>query len=599
VESQAFSAPTSDRSVSDRLPRVGVSIHWYTLAIVTSLLNGCTFGFIAWREGHGGLREWSFAWLAWALAAFALSLLGSPETHPLIKVSCGGLWVVSSTFFLRGAYRLVSRKTPRTWYAVGVGAVTISVALGVGPAGERGMLPLVLFQSVGLISTGALLISSARKRAGAWLCGGALIVLGLHLLDAPLLSKVPNAFLWGFLVAIALQMLTALGMLMLYYEESQHRLVSAQRELERTRRIEALGRIAGGVAHDFNNMLTVMQGNVELLRRHATEQTERSGSLDAIEETIERAGRLTSQLLAFGRRSVVKPQSINVKQIVSGTLEMLRRVIPDAIELRFVCSDTELCAALDQALLEQIVLNLVTNARDAITAPGSIVVHLRKRTEPRPELVLSVKDDGEGIDAGTIDRIFEPFYTSKEDRGGTGLGLPSVQGAVTQLGGTIQVTSSKGQGSTFEIRLPWVDWKPAPAPHASARPSGVKTQLLVLVVDDDAAVRRTTARTLAEGGHQAELAADGATALALARSKRYDVIISDLLMPGMGGLELMEEISNILPRATFVLTSGYPKDAHIDPNRVEFLQKPYKGEDLLRVLEARRSSTRLETALLG
>lgn len=568
---------------------MGVSIHWYTLAVVTSLLNGCTFGFIAWREGHGALREWSFAWLAWALAALSLSLFSSHETHPLIAVSCGGLWVVSSTFFLRGAYRLVSRETPRTWYAVVGGAVVVSLALGVGPSGERGMLPLVLFQSAGLISTGWLLISNARKRRGAWICGGALIVLGLHLLDAPLLATTPGAFLWGFLFAIALQMLTALGMLMLYYEESQYRLVKAQSELERIRRIEALGRIAGGVAHDFNNMLTVMQSHVELLRRHTSEPTAHLESLDAIEGTIERAGRLTSQLLAFGRRSVVKSKAIDVRQVISNTLGMLRRVIPESIELRFDCVDTEVRAALDQALLEQIVLNLVTNARDAISTRGSIVIELQKTTEPRPELVLAVSDDGAGMDAETVERIFEPFYTSKEERGGTGLGLPSVQGAVTQLGGTIQVTSNKGRGSTFEVRLPWRSPKAEPTPSTSATPSAVKPRLHVLVVDDDAAVRKTTVRTLTEGGHHAEDASDGTAALALARNKSYDVVVSDLLMPGMGGLELMEEISKILPSATFVLTSGYPKEAQMDATRVDFLQKPYKSEDLLRILEARSS----------
>ena len=568
---------------------MGVSIHWYALAVVTSLLNGCTLGFIGWRERDRVLWPWSLAWFAWALAALSLALLGSPEAHPIIAVLCGCLWVVSSLLLLQGAYRLVGRPIHKAWYAVAVAAVGLALLLGVGPSGARGMMPLVVFQSVGLVATGVLLIRNARQKAGAWLCGGALIVLGLHLLDAPLLAERPGAFLWGFVLAVALQMLTALGMLMLYYEHAQTQLKKAQNELEQTRRIEALGRIAGGVAHDFNNMLTVMQGNVEMLRRQgreSAEYTEGTSSLDAIEETIDRAGRLTAQLLAFGRRSVLKAQPVDVKEIVSRTLKLLRQVIPKTIELRFVCQEGNYHTALDQALLEQIVLNLVTNARDAITDEGTVTVELQQVFSPRTELVLVVTDDGMGMDAATLERVFEPFFSSKEEHRGTGLGLASVQGAVTQLGGQIRVTSEKAHGSRFEIVLPWTSAEPI---AARSTPSGVMSKLRVLVVDEDSAVLRTTVLTLTERGHLAEHATDAGKALKMARENSYDVIISDVSTPRMG-LEFMNEIEKLLPRATIVLTSGSPRDVQVDASRVEFLPKPYKGEELLRILDNRNTS---------
>lgn len=431
-----------------------VPLPWYALAIVTTWLNGSTLGFLAWRERHGALRSWAIAWLAWGVAVVPLAALGDPEAHPLIGVLCGLLWVVSTLGFLRGAYQLRDRSVPRSWYAIAGACATLALMLGVGPRGAVGMVPLVLFQSIGLSSTGVVIIRGGRGRAGAWLCGGALVGLGLHVLDAPLLTSHPALFLWGFVVAIALQVLAALGMLMLYYEHARAALLEAQRALEAQRRIEALGRIAGGVAHDFNNMLTVMRAHVELIRVQGETAPGTRASLGAMEDAISRAARLTAQLLAFGRRSVIRPRAIDIADVVADTLELLRKLVPERIELQLHRGEGSYVASLDQALLEQIVLNLVTNARDAIDDQGHIVVELERVDVPSSTVVIRVSDDGAGMDEAVKARVFEPFITSKPEGQGTGLGLASVQGAVSQLGGEVRVESEMGRGSTFEVLLP-------------------------------------------------------------------------------------------------------------------------------------------------
>ena len=554
-----------------------VSPHWYALAVVTTLLNGFTFGFIARRESNRVLKRWAWAWLSWGLAAASLTALGSPEERPLLAVVCGLLWVLSALCFLAGAYDFAERPMPRVWYAVGAACALLGIGIGVGPNGAQGMGPLVLFQSVGLGATGALLLRRARHRAGAWISGAALVALGVHLLDAPLLVTRPALFLWGFALAIALQVLAALGMLMLHYEHARQALLETQRVSEEQRRMEALGRIAGGVAHDFNNMLAVMLGELELARMEPPTHEGLEETLSAIEEAVQRAARLTAQLLAFGRQSVLRPHTTDIRAVVESTLDLLKKVVPENIQLKFECGEGPFTASMDQALLEQIALNLVTNARDAISGQGHIVVALSRSAQPEETVHLRVTDDGIGMDAGMMQRIFEPFYTSKGTGRGTGLGLASVQGAVTQLGGSIRVHSQPGRGSSFEVVLPWV--APRAREELRAAPHAVGTAR-ILVVDDDEGVRRLTLEMLKRAGHKAEQACDGAAALELLQRNRYDLVISDVVMPHMGGLELFAHVEKLHPETKLLLTSGYPFQSE-KPIAYPLLAKPFRRVDLL------------------
>jgi signal transduction histidine kinase len=259
-----------------------VSPQWFALAAAVTLLNGAVLGFVAHNEHNRTLRLWAWAWGAWGAAVVPLALIHPGELHALLALACGSLWVISSLCFLAGTHALVERAMPRSWFGVALVCVAVAFGLGIGPAGAAGMVPLVLFQMVGQFSTGLLLVRSGPGRLGARLAGLSLMVLSIHLLDAPLLALHPLAMVWGFVFATCLEVVVALGMLTLYYEHARSELVDAQRVLAETRRTEALGRIAGGVAHDFNNMLTVMLANLEFARRDSGQGRPIARALDNI-----------------------------------------------------------------------------------------------------------------------------------------------------------------------------------------------------------------------------------------------------------------------------------------------------------------------------
>jgi signal transduction histidine kinase len=562
---------------------------WYALACATTLLNAAVFGILGARERKPALKRWALGWLAWGLAVPLLVVLGTPDKPPLAAVACGLAWVISTLLFLDGTHRMLEARLPRAWLWLAAVDVLVAVGLGVGPDGQAGMLPLVLFQSLGLAAAGVVLLRRNRVHLGGWLAGPALVALGLHVLDAPLLARSPAWFVWGFVVAIVLQLLAALGVLALHYELTRAELGQTQRVLEQARRIEALGRIAAGVAHDFNNILTVLQGNLDLLSSRTELGTASSEPLSVMSQAIARGARLTRQLLAFGKRSQLEQHPTDVSQVVKSTLDLLRQVVPSNIELRFTCSEESLVATLDQALLEQIVLNLVTNARDAISGPGQVHVVLTRGAEPEAQLLLEVTDDGVGMDEQHLERIFEPFFTSKPHGRGTGLGLVAVQDAVAQLKGRISVRSRVGQGTTFSVQLPTPALLSSRPPEPSAPDS---PPLAILVVDDDASVRQVTARMLELGGHRVDQADDGQAALERLGQRRYDLVVSDVSMPRMGGIELHRQLTERQPHLAVLLTAGEPLD-HSQLN-VALLAKPYGPGQLLatvaKLTPARRAS---------
>ncbi len=557
---------------------MNVPVQWFGVVLVTTLINGLSLGYIAWREKHRALAFWSWAWFSWAAAVVPLTFIGGLEASPLAAVLCGLCWVVSTLYFLAGTYGLAGRPLPKVWLGVGIAAGGSSIGLALGAPPPVGMVPLVLFQSVGMASAGVLVVRRHRKYAGGWLCGLALIGLGVHVLDAPVAAQRPEWLMWGFVLATALELLTALGMLMLYYEHARVQLVVAQRALAETARMEALGRVAGGVAHDFNNMLAVVQGHLDL-GRLGGQKTFSEESFEAIEEAVDQAARLTNQLLTFGRRAVIQPRSTDVRGVVERTVELLRSVIPSSIELRFSAEPAQYVASMDRTLLEQIVLNLVTNARDAISGVGQIEVRLTPAGDASaPRLVLSVIDDGEGMEPAVAEQIFEPFFTTKGEGRGTGLGLASVQGAVSQLGGQIRVESKLGQGTSFVVSLPWlppVETTPPPPVEVG------ECSCTILVVDDDAGVRNVTQQMLETEGHRIEQAGNGQEALRKIQNKHFDLIISDLVMPEMSGTDLRALVSRLSPHTKVLLTSGYPRGAEPEDSSIHFLAKPFHRQQLL------------------
>jgi len=373
--------------------------------------------------------------------------------------------------------------------------------------------------------------------------------------------------------------------------------VTEQKQLEerlrQSQKLEAVGRLAGGVAHDFNNMLTAIGGYTDFALEHAEQGSPLRADLDEIRKATDRATLLTRQLLAFSRKQVLKPELLNLNGIVLELQSMLRPLIGEDVVLT-----TELDPALgpieaDPGQLHQVVMNLVVNARDAMPEGGRISIETANADvgegdddaiDPGRYVTLTVRDAGEGMDEQTLAQIFEPFFTTKESAKGTGLGLATVYGIVKQSGGYVAVESELGAGSAFTIYLRRADEArqavAEPAPVAARRePAETAGRAVVLVVEDEDVVRGLVHQVLAGDGHEVLLAAGADEALALADGRRIDVLLTDLTMPGLGGRELAGRLRAATPELKVVFMSGFADDGAYSPDalppRTAFLQKPF------------------------
>ncbi len=373
-------------------------------------------------------------------------------------------------------------------------------------------------------------------------------------------------------------------------------------QLKTSQKMEAIGSLAGGVAHDFNNLLSVILSCTVFALDSLKDGDPIREDLLEVQRAGERAAALTRQLLAFGRRQVVQPEPLDLNEIAMGTESLLKRVIGAQVELVQVHPpDIDLVIA-DQGQLEQIIMNLAINARDAMPEGGTLTIETANvevdkdsvpmdlAMPPGRYVRLSITDTGRGMDAATRARLFEPFFTTKE--GGTGLGLATVYGIVKQTGGGIGVRTEVGVGTTFAIYLPRAE----PPSEALVEPSppsppvaGTET---VLVVEDEDAVRRVTERILREAGHLVISAANGAEALAIieAHEREIQIMVTDVVMPGMSGIVLAERLAVIRPEVRVLFMSGYTgigsaHEAVLDGNR-SFIAKPFSAEDLVRKVRA-------------
>ena len=383
--------------------------------------------------------------------------------------------------------------------------------------------------------------------------------------------------------------------------------VSRQRMLEEqlqgAQRMEAVGRLAGGVAHDFNNLLTVINGRSDLLGSMLEKESPLQHEVDEIKQAGERAAAMTRQLLILSRREVGSPQVINLNRVIEEVENLLRRSIGEQIE--FV-TDLEtrlpnICA--DESQIEQVLLNLSLNARDAMMDGGTLTVRTGalmvdgRVNSPAvgltegPYVVLRVQDTGVGIDPAIRGQIFEPFVTTKEPSRGTGLGLSTVYGVVKQCGGQIRVESTPGKGSTFEIYLPAVEQPELQATDGVVEPEMPGGSERILLVEDEAAVRSLLRRFLDSQGYRVVEAQDGDAAIGVAESSNgFDLLLTDLVMPGMGGFELARRLGEQWPDLQVVFMSGYSEDAvrntDAEPvmDETNFLQKPFSTDALARRL---------------
>jgi CheY-like chemotaxis protein len=336
-----------------------------------------------------------------------------------------------------------------------------------------------------------------------------------------------------------------------------------------------VGRLAAGVAHDFNNLLTVILGYSELALGDLAPGDRLRDSLGEVKKAGERAAGLTRQLLAFSRQQLLEPREVDVNETVTDCARMLQRLVGEDITLAVVQDVGLPHVKVDPGQLEQAIINLVVNARDAIPQFGKITIttscttlaeadcRLHPQARPGPQVVLAVADTGSGMEEATVARIYEPFFTTKEPGKGTGLGLAMVFGFIQQSGGHITVTSAPGQGATFKIHLPALARAGAEAlagERVEPLPAGTET---ILLVEDEGAVRQLSRQLLEARGYTVIAAAHGAEALRLAAAHAggIDLLLSDVVMPGMSGGQLAGAVRALRPDIKILLVSGYSGDA--------------------------------------
>ena len=388
----------------------------------------------------------------------------------------------------------------------------------------------------------------------------------------------------------------------------QDDLAQAQEALRQSQKLEAIGQLTGGVAHDFNNLLTVIRSSTELLKRPGLPHERRERYIAAISDTVDRAARLTAQLLAFARRQALHPEVFAACDSVRSLVGMLATLTGTRIEIVTELPAQPCHLHADANQFDTALVNLAVNARDAMDGQGRITIGVRAvdgmpavREHPARAgafVAVAIADTGGGIPAERLERIFEPFFTTKAVGHGTGLGLSQVFGFARQSGGEVVVESEVGRGSTFTLYLPRVVAPERSPPRAEPEPVSDGHGTCVLVVEDDADVGASAVQTLEDLGYVSVLARDAEAALAeLAKdADRFDVVFSDVLMPGMNGIDLAREIRRRHPDLPVLLTSGYSHVLAQDGSHgFELLHKPYSVEQLSRLLRrvaARRRSGR-------
>ncbi len=380
--------------------------------------------------------------------------------------------------------------------------------------------------------------------------------------------------------------------------------VTREREMEsqlrQAQKMEAVGRLAGGVAHDFNNLLTAISGYSDLLLVRLSAHDPVRREVEEIRKASDRAASLTRQLLAFSRRQVLQPRVLDLNAVVADMNSMVRRLIGEDIDLVVVPGAGLWRVKADPGQIEQVIVNLAVNARDAMPGGGRLTIDTsnaevaapsdaaRLSLPPGPYAVLTVADTGEGMTAETISHIFEPFFTTKEAGKGTGLGLATVYGIVAQSGGAIDVASAPGRGTSFRVYLPRVEAEaepPAPVVRGAEDHRGTET---ILLVEDEDAVRTLVLTILKRKGYAVLTARNGGEALLVCErhSGRIELMVTDVVMPGMGGPDLARRLSPLRPGMKTLYMSGYTDDEIVHPGDLEpgthYIQKPFTPDALAR-----------------
>jgi len=388
------------------------------------------------------------------------------------------------------------------------------------------------------------------------------------------------------------------------HKAAEKALKESEERLRQSQKMEAIGRLAGGIAHDFNNLLTTILGYSEMLLSEGTTTKEALESVREISKSAQRAASLTQQLLAYSRKQVLRPEELDINELVKNITKMLRRLIHENIRLNTVLDPKIGCVKADPAQLEQVIINLAINARDSMPGGGNLTIEtqnlvldesfckLRPEVVPGEYVMLAVTDTGCGIDKKIQKQIFEPFFTTKKPGKGTGLGLATVFGTVKQSNGYVYVYSEPGLGSTFKIYLPVIQtMKPKGRDHPKEW-AGYATDRTILLVEDDEPLRKLVSQILERTGYTVVSASNGEEALRLFDSPEHteiDLLVSDVVMPGIGGKALAEKLQARLPDLKVLYISGYPDEAVVHhgvlDEGVAYLQKPFSPKAFIQKVQ--------------
>jgi signal transduction histidine kinase/CheY-like chemotaxis protein len=368
--------------------------------------------------------------------------------------------------------------------------------------------------------------------------------------------------------------------------------------LRQGQKMEAIGRLAGGVAHDFNNLITIISGYSDMLLETLPANDPAREMVGAIKKASDRAAGLTRQLLAFSRKQVLKPRRVDLNTLIADFDTLLRRLVRENVELTTTTSAVPLPVLIDPGQIEQVVMNLVINSRDAMPHGGKLTVSTGRADElarrrasdgdlpTGPYALLTVSDTGCGMDAETRAHLFEPFFTTKEPGKGTGLGLATVYGIIRQSGGRVDVHSAQGQGTTFRIALPLSPEAAPAADGAPPRATVLRGTETILLVEDEDGVRLLAREALRSAGYRVVEASHGVEALVRARQHHGPIhlVLTDVIMPHMGGPELVQRLTELFPEVKTIYMSGYTDSTVVHEGvlsrSVAFLDKPFTGEDL-------------------
>jgi two-component system cell cycle sensor histidine kinase/response regulator CckA len=381
-----------------------------------------------------------------------------------------------------------------------------------------------------------------------------------------------------------------------------------QADPEHERRLRIVGQLAGGIAHDFNNLLTAILGAADAILERAETTAETAADARQIRRGVERGAALVRQLLAFSRQQTLQPRVVEVNAAIEDTAQLLRRLLSARVTVAIALEQPGRRVMADPGQLDQVLMNLAVNARDAMAAGGTLTLSSGHATLYQPRLAgaetippgryvtITVADTGDGIPDAVMPHIFEPFFTTKRGQGGTGLGLPTVLGIVRQSGGFLDVASQPGLGTTVVVYLPRHAAAAeviVPAPSAQVRPAPKGGDRVVLVVEDEEPVRRVLARALIRAGWRVLAAETGESALEMlggpkdSPESQLSVVISDVVMPGMDGLALVRAVRVRYPNVPAVLVSGYAEPVlrqELTAQDISFLPKPYATAELLELV---------------